>query len=73
MSNFLTLLLVQAPTAENVPRAKFMLESWRQTLRHQSKAFPILRLAMARLNSFYWGGLAETFCLPPHVQDAVQQ
>ncbi|OAA53146.1 fungal specific transcription factor [Cordyceps fumosorosea ARSEF 2679] len=55
VSNFLTVLLVQAPTAENTPRAKWMLESWRQTLRHQSRAFPILRLAMARLNAFYWG------------------
>ncbi|KAM3450760.1 hypothetical protein MY3296_005813 [Beauveria thailandica] len=71
ISNFLTVLLVQAPTAENTPRAKWMLESWRQTLRYQSKAFPILRLAMARLNAFYWGGLAETFCLPPHVQEVV--
>ncbi|KAJ4144221.1 hypothetical protein LMH87_003111 [Akanthomyces muscarius] len=71
ISNFLTVLLVQAPTAENAPRAKWMLESWRQTLRYQSKAFPILRLAMARLNAFYWGGLAETFCLPPHVQEVV--
>lgn len=72
LSNFLTLLLVQAPSAEGARRARWMLEGWRDTLRHQSRAFPILRLAMARLNAFYWGGgLGETFCLPPHVQDVV--
>ena len=67
------LLLVQAPSAESVPEAHCTLDKWRQTLRYQSRAFPILRPAMDRLNVFYWDGLAETFRLQPHVREILEQ
>ena len=72
VSNFLMVLLVQAPSSENALKAKQMLENWRCVLRDQSKAFPLLLLAMTRLNGFYWAGLSETFCLPQHVQEVLQ-
>lgn len=72
VSNFLMVLLVQAPSSENALKAKQMLENWRRVLRDQSKAFPLLLLAMTRLNGFYWAGLSETFCLPLHVQEVLQ-
>ncbi|KAJ6439315.1 fungal specific transcription factor [Purpureocillium lavendulum] len=72
VSNFLMVLLVQAPSSENALKAKQMLENWRRVLRDQSKAFPLLLLAMTRLNGFYWAGLSETFLLPQHVQEVLQ-
>ncbi|UNI24521.1 hypothetical protein JDV02_010258 [Purpureocillium takamizusanense] len=72
VSNFLMVLLVQAPSSDNALKAKQMLENWRRVLRDQSKAFPLLLLAMTRLNGFYWAGLSETFCLPQHVQEVLE-
>lgn len=69
VSNFLMLLLVQAPNATHAIRGKQLVESWLQVLRCQSQSFPLVKLGLARLDALQWAGLAETFVLPPHVQE----
>ncbi|KAJ5897208.1 hypothetical protein N7504_007496 [Penicillium tannophilum] len=69
VSNFLMLLLVQAPNMAHAMRGKYLVESWLQVLRCQSPSFPLVKLGLARLDALQWGGLADTFMLPPHVQD----
>ena len=66
------LLLVQAPDFAKAVRAKRLLSEWRQVLDFQNQAFPNLLLAKVRLGSYYYVGLGETFYLPPHVQQALQ-
>ncbi|KAM0721592.1 hypothetical protein Q7P37_002517 [Cladosporium fusiforme] len=45
-SNFITLLLVQAPNAQYASKAKQLLDVWGQMLKDQSRVCPILRLGM---------------------------
>ena len=66
------LLLVQAPDFDKALRARRLLSKWRQILDFQNHAFPSLLLAKVRLSSYYYVGLGETFYLPPHVQQALQ-
>lgn len=73
LSNFLMVLLVQAPSTENAVRAKQTLDRWRRNIRTKSQAFPVLSLARVRLDSYYWAGLSETFYLPSHVQEVILQ
>ncbi|KAJ6119160.1 hypothetical protein N7523_003440 [Penicillium sp. IBT 18751x] len=68
VSNFLMLLLVQAPNIAHAIRGKQLVESWLQVLRCQSQSFPLVKLGLARLDALHWAGLAETFVLPSHVQ-----
>ncbi|KAJ5751212.1 hypothetical protein N7533_008240 [Penicillium manginii] len=70
VSNFLMLLLVQAPNASHAARGKYLVESWLQVLRCQSQSFPHVKLGLARLDAMHWAGLEDTFVLPPHVQEA---
>lgn len=72
MSNFLILLLVQAPDFSKACIAKQLLQRWRETLDSQCIAFPISSLAKVRLSSYFTAGLGETFHLPPHVEQALQ-
>ena len=64
-------LLVQAPNSENAAKAKSMLEDWKGVIRNHGNVSPLMALAMTRLNGFYWAGLADVFCLPPHVLDVL--
>lgn len=73
ISNFFTLLLVQAPDLPRAVKAKALLEKWRQLLRYQHRAFPLFLLAKLQLDCYYWNGLGETFHLSAHVQQALQQ
>ncbi|KAJ3539112.1 hypothetical protein NM208_g5620 [Fusarium decemcellulare] len=73
ISNFLTLLLVQAPDFPRAAKAKALLEKWRQLLRYQHKTFPPFLLAKLQLDCYYWNGLGETFHLSAHVHQALQQ
>ncbi|CAH0056140.1 unnamed protein product [Clonostachys solani] len=73
MSNFLMLLLVQAPDFGKAVEANRLLMKLKQVLDHQHRAFPLFLLAKARLGSYFYVGLDETFYLPPHVQQALQQ
>lgn len=71
VSNFLMLLLVQAPNSAHASRAKHLVESWLQVLRCQSQCFPLVKLGLARLDALQWAGLDATFVLPPHVQEVI--
>lgn len=71
VSNFLMLLLVQAPNSAHASRAKYLVESWLQVLRCQSQCFSLVKLGLARLDALQWAGLDATFVLPPHVQEVV--
>jgi hypothetical protein len=70
VSNFLMLLLVQAPNASHATRGKYLVDSWLQVLRCQSQSFPLVKLGLARLDAMHWAGLEDTFVLPPHVHEA---
>lgn len=72
VSNFLVLLLIQAPDFNKASMAKQLLHRWRETLDSQCTVFPITSLAKVRLSSYYSVGLGETFQLPPHVEDALR-
>ncbi|KAJ5086198.1 hypothetical protein N7532_010969 [Penicillium argentinense] len=69
-SNFLMLLLVQAPNSAHATRGKYLVESWLQVLRCQSQSFPLVKLGLARLDALHWAGLEDTFVLPLHVREA---
>ena len=72
-SNFLVLLIVQAPNAHCAMRAKQLLEIWNQTLTARCTLCPMVRLGMLRLNSLNSAGLSETFHLPLHVEQALNR
>ncbi|KAF4814336.1 putative transcriptional regulatory protein [Colletotrichum siamense] len=67
-SNFLMLLLVQAPSAESGVRARELLERWRQVIKDHAKMSPLFLLTATELGQVYEAGITETFCLPSHVQ-----
>ena len=71
ISNFLMLLLVQAPNVAHAIRGKHLVDSWLQVLRCQSQSFPLVKLGLARLDALHWAGLGNTFVLPLHVQQAI--
>lgn len=73
ISNFLILLLVQAPDYPKACIAKQIVKRWREILDSHRSSFPISSLAQVRLASYYSIGLEETFHLPPHVQQAIQE
>ncbi|EQB49066.1 hypothetical protein CGLO_11627 [Colletotrichum gloeosporioides Cg-14] len=67
-SNFFMLLLVQAPNAESGVRARELLQRWRQVVKDHVKVSPLFLLTATELGQVYQTGIAETFCLPSHVQ-----
>ncbi|KAH9231829.1 hypothetical protein K456DRAFT_1751082 [Colletotrichum gloeosporioides 23] len=67
-SNFFMLLLIQAPNAESGVRARELLQRWRQVVRDYAKISPLFLLTATELGQVYEMGIAETFCLPSHVQ-----
>ncbi|KAJ5989743.1 hypothetical protein N7522_009950 [Penicillium canescens] len=71
ISNYLMLLLVQAPNGAHATRAKHLVDSWLHVLRCQSQSFPLIKLGLARLDALHWAGLSNTFVLPLHVQEAI--
>ncbi|KAJ5115503.1 hypothetical protein NUU61_001262 [Penicillium alfredii] len=71
ISNFLMLLLVQAPNIAHATRGKSLVDSWLQVLRCQSQSFPLVKLGLARLDALHWAGLSETFALPPQVEEVI--
>ncbi|KAF0329465.1 hypothetical protein GQ607_003414, partial [Colletotrichum asianum] len=67
-SNFPMLLLVQAPSSESGVRARELLERWRQVVKDHAKVSPLFLLAATEPGQVFEAGIAETFCLPSHVQ-----
>ncbi|KAH8701582.1 fungal-specific transcription factor domain-containing protein [Talaromyces proteolyticus] len=68
VSNYITLLLIQAPTGHHASRAKYLLDSWSLNLgRQYNHNQPLLSLGLVRLRTFLNEGLGRTFIMPPHV------
>ncbi|KAI1623132.1 fungal-specific transcription factor domain-containing protein [Exophiala viscosa] len=57
MTNFALLLFVQSPSMAAAKENKLLLDKWRGTVRMQSRAWPVLRLAAMRLDAVVWKGL----------------
>lgn len=72
VSNFLLLLVVQAPTKDHALRAKARLNPWRHALRTQSSGCSMMNLGLIRLEGPLWAGLSSTYYLPRHVKDALE-
>jgi hypothetical protein len=70
-SNFVVLLVVQAPNVQHAAKAKQLLDMWSQTLKERYHVCPMVRLGVLRLNSFNLAGLSETFYLPSHVEQVL--
>ncbi|PGH10712.1 hypothetical protein AJ79_05303 [Helicocarpus griseus UAMH5409] len=73
ISNFMMLLLVQAPTKDHAVRAKRLVYLWRQTLRTQSQGCELMNLALVRLDGLLSTGLGRNFHLPKHVKEALDE
>ncbi|GAT18864.1 fungal specific transcription factor domain protein [Aspergillus luchuensis] len=73
VSNFLLLLLVQAPTKDHALRAKSLVDLWRQTLRNQSTGCPAMNLGLVRLDGSLWPGLARNYYLPKQVKEVLEE
>ncbi|PLB53502.1 fungal-specific transcription factor domain protein [Aspergillus steynii IBT 23096] len=71
-SNFMILLLVQAPSANHAMRAHRILRMWRQTIRSQSQGNEWMKLALVRLDGPHWKGLDQTYYLPKHVREVLE-
>ncbi|KAF5496809.1 putative transcriptional regulatory protein [Colletotrichum siamense] len=67
-SNFLLLLLVQAPNAESSVRVRELLEIWRQLVKDHAKVSPLFLLTAKEMGQVYQTGIADMFCIPSHVQ-----
>ncbi|KAH8424406.1 fungal specific transcription factor domain-containing protein [Aspergillus melleus] len=70
-SNFMLLLLVQAPSADHATRAHKLLHMWRQTIRRQCQGNEWMKLALVRLDGPHWKGLDRSYYLPKHVKESV--
>jgi hypothetical protein len=50
--------LVQSPSKESATRNRILLSRWKDTLRVQSRAWPLAKLATIRLDATLWKGLS---------------
>lgn len=57
MTSFALLLFVQSPSIAAAQENKRLLDKWRSTVRMQSRAWPVLKLAVMRLDTVFWKGL----------------
>ncbi|KAL4876836.1 hypothetical protein BJY04DRAFT_231288 [Aspergillus karnatakaensis] len=69
VSNFLLLLLVQAPSREHAERAKKLVYMWQQALQSQSRGWDMLDLGLVRLNAHLGIGLGSAFYLPGYIKE----
>ncbi|CDM31751.1 Zn(2)-C6 fungal-type DNA-binding domain [Penicillium roqueforti FM164] len=73
VSNFVTLLLVQAPTRQHALRSRDLLELWSHTLRCQHWSHEgLMKLGLVRLNQMQIEGLENIFNLPAHVSEILR-
>ncbi|OJJ94882.1 hypothetical protein ASPACDRAFT_127782 [Aspergillus aculeatus ATCC 16872] len=73
VSNFLILLLVQAPTKDHALRAKRLIDLWRDALRNQSKSSSVVGLGLVQLEAALWAGLSRNYYLPRHVKEILER
>ncbi|KAL2834573.1 hypothetical protein BJY01DRAFT_239150 [Aspergillus pseudoustus] len=67
VSNFMMILLVQAPTKEHAVRAKKLVYMWQHALQSQGNGWDMMDLGLVRLNGPLSMGLANVFYLPAHL------
>ncbi|RAH86870.1 fungal-specific transcription factor domain protein [Aspergillus japonicus CBS 114.51] len=73
VSNFLILLLVQAPTQDHALRAKRLVDLWRNELRNQKQSSSMVCLGLVRLEATLWAGLSRNYYLPRHVKEILER
>ncbi|RJE25737.1 hypothetical protein PHISCL_01925 [Aspergillus sclerotialis] len=73
VSNYIMLLLVQAPTKDHAVRANRLLCLWRQALRSQSGGCALMLPALTRLDELYSTGLSRNYYLPKHVKELLDE
>ncbi|KAL3481316.1 fungal-specific transcription factor domain-containing protein [Aspergillus californicus] len=71
VSNFMLLLLVQAPSKEHAARAKKLVYAWQHALQSQSRGWDMMDLGLVRLNGLLGMGLKSAFYLPVHVRETL--
>ena len=72
MSNFVTLLRVQAPNASRAAKAKTLWKLWLGSLQRQHKHNgPLFMLGLVRLSSWPLEDLDKFFNVPAHVSQAI--
>lgn len=71
MSNFVLLLLVQAPTADLAKEVLTLLARWVIVLREQCILFDQMQPALVRLDIIFDKGMENVFHFSPHVKEAV--
>ncbi|KAH8703573.1 fungal-specific transcription factor domain-containing protein [Talaromyces proteolyticus] len=59
ISTFILLLFVQSKSMKIAVENKQFLERWKQILRTQARAWPVLKLAAIRLDAIYFAGLEK--------------
>ncbi|XXH04751.1 hypothetical protein Hte_011173 [Hypoxylon texense] len=72
MSNFVLLLLVQAPTADLAKEVLTLLARWVIVLREQCILFDQMQPALVRLDIIFDKGMENVFHFSPHVKEAVE-
>ncbi|KAL4978173.1 hypothetical protein BDW66DRAFT_149303 [Aspergillus desertorum] len=72
VSNFMLLLLIQAPSKDHAVRAKRLVYGWQQALRSQSRGWNMMDLGLVRLHGPLGLGLGTAFWLPDHVREVVE-
>ena len=71
MSNFVTLLLVQAPNKVRAAKAKSLRQLWLRSLQRQYKQdCSLFTLGLVRLSTWPLQDLGQYFNLPLHVSNA---
>ncbi|CBF83901.1 Zn(II)2Cys6 transcription factor [Aspergillus nidulans FGSC A4] len=72
VSNFMLLLLIQAPSKEHAIRSKRLVYGWQQALRSQSRNWNMMDLGLVRLHGPLGLGLGNAFWLPDHVREVIE-
>ncbi|RAO65189.1 uncharacterized protein BHQ10_001201 [Talaromyces amestolkiae] len=72
VSNFILLLLIQAPTLQHASRTKHLLDIWLQNLSRQYKNHEnLMSLGLVRLRTLMADGLARNFIVSPHLAEVL--
>ncbi|KAL1839806.1 hypothetical protein VTK73DRAFT_3912 [Phialemonium thermophilum] len=74
VTNFIVLLLVQAPTEWHATRSKELLDKWSSTLQSQHKNHTaLMRLGLVRLHSLNAAELDQVFLLSPAAKEVLRR
>ncbi|GAM40017.1 hypothetical protein TCE0_034f12035 [Talaromyces pinophilus] len=72
VSNFILLLLIQAPTSQHGSLTKHLLDIWLQNLSRQYKNHEnLMSLGLVRLRTLMADGLARNFIVSPHLAEVL--